>query len=113
METIESPGLKQQVGCHIHRWVRQTGVQLKKAILNPKVQQQGLSRIEFTLYHVPKWKECIKTIDMMEKAFLVKCVAQPIQDQWMKLKDVLSETLVVYDCISGMVRRQVPHSFTN
>lgn len=48
VQSMKSPGVRQDLGCHIWHWTNNPGGQLYKAINDSRTQANGLTRIEIT-----------------------------------------------------------------
>lgn len=102
-ECISSPGLSKgkgsfNVGCNIGYWINSPIKSLKKAILDPRTQERGLSRIEVTFHMLDDPETLCKQFLQWRDVFLPLTNHTPICKQWQMLKP--EHSVVVYDCVS-------------
>lgn len=104
---IESPSVRGWIGSHIHHWTDGGGAGklLSEAILDPRTQENGLSRIEFTLLKgIPKdFRDLENVMEKLRSLFLPHANATPIREQWKVLGSCLQETSYIYDTHTGVL----------
>lgn len=103
-ETLENPGVKIMIGDRLPRWADNTGKNLRSAICNDATQENGLTRIEYTIKGtVPTYEHCEILMTQCEQVFLHNTNKTPIREQWRTFCTSLRHTTVIYDCYSGQV----------